>query len=73
MLLPGDGQIGARVRPRMAAAAMCEALADAVTEGTTPGRTDPGQVTLFCSAGLAGTKGPSAGRADRPAAWLITG
>jgi hypothetical protein len=70
MLLPADGQTGARVSPRMAVAAMREALAGAVIEGTTPGRTDTGQVTLFCSAGLAGTKGPSAGR---PAAWLITG
>jgi ornithine cyclodeaminase len=27
-----------------------------VLDGTTPGRTDPGQVTLFCSVGLAGTE-----------------
>jgi len=27
-----------------------------VLEGTAPGRTDPGQVTLFCSVGLAGTE-----------------
>jgi hypothetical protein len=30
MLLPGDGQTGARVSPRMAVAAMREALAGAV-------------------------------------------
>jgi ornithine cyclodeaminase len=28
----------------------------AVIEGAVPGRTDPGQVTLFCSVGLAGTE-----------------
>jgi ornithine cyclodeaminase len=27
-----------------------------VLDGTAPGRTDPGQVTLFCSVGLAGTE-----------------
>jgi ornithine cyclodeaminase len=27
-----------------------------VLEGTAPGRTDPRQVTLFCSVGLAGTE-----------------
>ena len=27
-----------------------------VIEGTAPGRADPGQVTLFCSVGLAGTE-----------------